>query len=389
MKTNLPDDEIVSRAYATTRDDADAPPAALDDAIRAAARRAVHARPQPVGKNWLTRYRIPLSMAAVMMLTSSLVLVSVRERPNLELDLPQVEAAKKKIAAAETTPATRTQTGSSAGDSGSGNVAPAAARTTNAEVLGRLREATPATNTAPPMPARVAPAKEPGAKNPAGVAREMETRTTNPIANVKIEVQGKTREVSPPGAPRLETAAPAIAVAPPQPSPAKLAAMIAPPPPPAAPVAMAPATSAEVAADARAEMRRATPSAKSSAPPAAAAAPPPPAAPAILAAKPAMAKADSATPARAPVAAKLPVPIGVRGNEGIADKTEPTSAAEWVEQLTTLQRSGNTNALRAALTRFRQRYADFVLPKGLQEFEAAMKIEADKAKAISDSNSPG
>ncbi len=352
MKPNIPDDDLVSRAYATTRDDADAPPAALDDAIRAAARRAVHARPQAVGKNWLTRYRVPVSMAAVMMLTSSLVLVSLRERPNLELDLPQVEAAKKKIAAAETTPATPTQSSSSAGDSGSGNAAPAVARATNAEVLGRLREATPATNTAPPIPARVAPANEPGAKNPAGVARVMETRTTNPIANVKIEVQGKTREVSPPGAPRLETASPAIAVAPPQPSPAKPAAMIAPPPPPAAPVAMAPAPSAEVAADARAEMRR-------------------------------------ATPARAPVAAKLPVPIGVRGNEGIADKAEPTSAAEWVEQLTTLQRSGSTNALRAALTRFRQRYADFVLPKGLQEFEAAMKIEADKAKAISNSNSPG
>ena len=54
--------DAVGRAYrdAHKRED-ELPPAALDDALRAAARRAVSAGPQPVSKNWLRRWTPPPS----------------------------------------------------------------------------------------------------------------------------------------------------------------------------------------------------------------------------------------------------------------------------------------------------------------------------------------
>ena len=62
---------------------ADAPPAALDDAIRAAARRAVGARPRPAGITALHSWRVPLSVAAVMVLSVSMVTLLREEAPEL------------------------------------------------------------------------------------------------------------------------------------------------------------------------------------------------------------------------------------------------------------------------------------------------------------------
>lgn len=57
------------------------PPPALDDAIRAAARRAVGSRPQRVITPFIRSWRVPLSIAAVMVLTVSLVTVMREEAP--------------------------------------------------------------------------------------------------------------------------------------------------------------------------------------------------------------------------------------------------------------------------------------------------------------------
>lgn len=76
--------DAVSRAYRDARDqEGVSPPDTLDDAIRAAARRAVHAGPQPIGKNWLRRWTPPLAVAAVVVLSVSVVFVAVEERPEL------------------------------------------------------------------------------------------------------------------------------------------------------------------------------------------------------------------------------------------------------------------------------------------------------------------
>jgi hypothetical protein len=83
-----PNDDMddVTRAYRDARNAQrpdDGPPAALDDAIRAAARRAVQSRPQPVGQGWITRWRTPLSAAAVMVLAVSVVFVAIEEKPDV------------------------------------------------------------------------------------------------------------------------------------------------------------------------------------------------------------------------------------------------------------------------------------------------------------------
>ncbi len=59
------------------------PPPALDDSIRAAARRAVSSRPQRVSSPFIRSWRVPLSIAAVMLLTVSLVTVMREEAPEI------------------------------------------------------------------------------------------------------------------------------------------------------------------------------------------------------------------------------------------------------------------------------------------------------------------
>lgn len=63
----------------------DEPPTALDDGIRAAARRAVASKPRiaglPFGRSW----RVPLSIAAVVLLSVSLVTVMREEAPEVAL----------------------------------------------------------------------------------------------------------------------------------------------------------------------------------------------------------------------------------------------------------------------------------------------------------------
>ena len=71
----------VSRAYRGVASEAPAP--AIDDAIRAAARRAVLARPQALRKSWLQRWTGPVAVAAVVVLTVSVGLISVDEKPEL------------------------------------------------------------------------------------------------------------------------------------------------------------------------------------------------------------------------------------------------------------------------------------------------------------------
>lgn len=63
------------------------PPAAVDDALRAQARRAVGAGPRPASRSFLQRWRVPLSIAAVLVMSVSMVLTVTREGRHL----PQAE----------------------------------------------------------------------------------------------------------------------------------------------------------------------------------------------------------------------------------------------------------------------------------------------------------
>ena len=61
----------------------DVVPPHVDDAIRAAARRSVHARPQSLRKSWLFGWGGPVAAAAVVVLTVSIGLLSVEEQLEL------------------------------------------------------------------------------------------------------------------------------------------------------------------------------------------------------------------------------------------------------------------------------------------------------------------
>lgn len=102
------DTQLAALYRAAARDE---PSPALDAAIRAAARREVGARPRPVGPFFSRSWRVPLSLAAVVVLSVSLVTL-IREEappeisrpPRADASLPLPEAAmhpRKESVAAE------------------------------------------------------------------------------------------------------------------------------------------------------------------------------------------------------------------------------------------------------------------------------------------------
>ncbi len=97
MSTRSPDDgELEARlardgrlARAWREASREEPPAALDDAMRAAARRAVHAGPRAGHGPFGGRWRVPLSIAAVLVVSATLTLLVAERRehvPNAGLD---------------------------------------------------------------------------------------------------------------------------------------------------------------------------------------------------------------------------------------------------------------------------------------------------------------
>ena len=98
--SDRPDNELERDAALTAIYKAaapDAPPPALDAAILAAARRAAGARPRSAGYSFMQKLRVPLSIAAVLVLSVSLVTLMREEAPELaappRADAP-VSAAK-------------------------------------------------------------------------------------------------------------------------------------------------------------------------------------------------------------------------------------------------------------------------------------------------------
>lgn len=88
----------LSRAYGSTKRAEPSP--AIDDAIRAAARRAVHAGPGVGRRSWFSQYATPVATAAVLVLTVSVGLLSLEQRPDLATsDVRQDAPVKPKAVA--------------------------------------------------------------------------------------------------------------------------------------------------------------------------------------------------------------------------------------------------------------------------------------------------
>lgn len=113
------------------------PPGRLDAAIQAAARRAVGARPQAAGASWLRAWRVPLSIAAVLVMSVSMVTLTVRQKggPLLEppltasVPVPRSEpataptVAESATAARPAAPASKSAVASAARKGAAGDVA--------------------------------------------------------------------------------------------------------------------------------------------------------------------------------------------------------------------------------------------------------------------------
>jgi hypothetical protein len=86
MSDHTPDNEfdrdlaLTSRAYKNA--ESELPPTAMDDAIRAAARRAVKSQPHAIHKSWISRWSTPISAAALIVLTVSVGLIAIDEQPD-------------------------------------------------------------------------------------------------------------------------------------------------------------------------------------------------------------------------------------------------------------------------------------------------------------------
>lgn len=372
------DMDAVSRAYRAARDrDGMLPPAALDDAIRAAAHRAVHAGPKLAGSNWIRRWTPQLAVAAVVVLSVSVVFVSIEERPDL------APASIQKIALNQP-----------------------AAPPAEAALPARTRIVEGASPPAVSLDAlkKKASAETGAAAVDAQVARQKDA----PL----LKEERNATPVAPPPTHQLAAAAPvhapptAPAAAPP-PAPASVAAIIAPAPFPATAEAIA-AARKEVRADAQvgvapepkpvgekislANSSRARDSFDAPAKPAAAKAAPTPtvAANAAPVAQGAVAQvpmikqlatpAAAATPARAQVAdaarsnTEASASAGVRAfskEDKLSEKfAEDERPGPWLKRLLELREQNKFKELREQLVRFKKAHPDVVLPKVLTELPA-------------------
>ncbi len=322
-----------SRAYRAA-DELVAPPPSMDDAIRAAARRAVRAAPRSVEKPWLLRFSKPLSVAAVLVLTASLLIVSFEERPELA---PPIAENVGKIAL----PSPRARV--PAETRGADAVAPAP----------RMAQEAPA---APP--AAVAARRMELAPVPDRVRRadQSERQAAPAEANIAASAPVAAPAYTSPAPPPVQIAAapmPAPAVAPPaeaysaenvrerrdNAAPMALAKKEAAASPIPAPAVLAPRSVAGVASGSVvAESKLAAALQR---------APAPAAAPVVTP------KADSAM--MAPPASAVPA---------LKDAGEPPEA--WLKRIIELRREQKAKEADEELARFRKRYPDFVIPPELK-----------------------
>ena len=91
---NQQDDNVKHAYHSAVHDE---PRAIIDDAIRAAARRAVSSQPQSIKKAWLSRWTTPLAAAATVMLTSSVIFMAVRDRPEFAPSVADIVTARKAV----------------------------------------------------------------------------------------------------------------------------------------------------------------------------------------------------------------------------------------------------------------------------------------------------
>jgi hypothetical protein len=306
-------DDKVSRSYQALGKEE--PPASLDQAILASARRAV--APKPVSQRWA----VPVSLAAVLVLAVGVTLNMQHEKPGIETSAPMNEYSLPP-AASDTTPAV-----------------PA--------------PATPAPQTIT-SPVVTAPPSAQKQKLEASRSRRDVGEAPAPRAEKKDEFRAAETAPSPPPQPQPKAFTDSVAPVPPPPSAPAEPMMRAPPP---AANTVAPAT----VAPAPTQMP-ASPAAS---------------APSVSAPAPALAKRQSA-PA-APAAAGRPAPLDFQASQArekretlgasadAAKEVEVDAHVRELERIARLRKDGRHAEADAALEKFRRENPAYKIPDALWE----------------------
>lgn len=318
----------------------DEPPPGLDDAIRAAARRAVASKPRLASSPFSRSWRVPLSIAAVLVLSVSLVTLMREEAPEMtqspgaELSLPQSAVERQP---AESAPAAEGQTpaipktlkpdyqqpsglGLKASSSSSsegirrdaGSVASVAQLRNERAAAGRTEAQTPAT---PSLQA--SPEAFPGA---AAVGSNKGATSAGPARLAAKEEARRDIAATEPQRPLAAAVTPAETQAPARPE-----------------------ADSNVRESARARAQ---------------AVPVPPAMSVTV---------PTAKPAVSPPA---PVAMEKRAPQtlGMMQSYTSQSPEKWLEQIEDLRKQGRLEEARASLADFRRRYPDHQLPAALKEW---------------------
>jgi hypothetical protein len=368
---SIADAEQVKESYRAALQEE--PRAMIDDAIRAAARRAVASAPTSMGKRWTARWTTPLAAAATVMLTSSVIFMAVRDRPEVAPPIANMvvlgEAAKVAPSEVEKNAvAPKRGAESDAADKRADFPAPAfvgndqpreltqakekklsAAEAERAPAITRMQDNSnrvlqlPSVST-PPQKARPAPAKQ--------IAPSMDLSGVAPAAPPFVPPTGARKVLNEAKAESASNLSAQDATRRKQSDSEATAALTAEatgkvvPPPPAA-VSVAPAL--------------APPQARALAKPA-------------PAPEPAMPRADAsattpsiavATTAETSEKSSVVTQRAIMASSEKADKIEP--ADTWIKRMFELKRQDKTKELADEIARFRKRYPAVELPKELTE----------------------
>jgi hypothetical protein len=369
------------------------PPAALDAAILAAARREVGARPQIVGggsaaeapvpvvrakRNWY----VPVSIAAMLVMSASLVMVVHEEKPD-EVVQPPRQASKPIKPAVAPAPAPAAET-SAPVPSASNDKRDELRDATPALAQPKVEEKTVAVRSEAP-----APAAEPGGVT-AELSKKQRVERVARVEKAEPAADSARKDKATTATAREPEAMGSVSAVPATPAPAAPAApIVAAPPPFAASEAVPPRVEAKAPAEpfpaqanrdavqarSRSETDQAggardsaptaplnAPPAALNVPPAAAASAPRRAAPAAEVVAPGMAEGRAPTVARPPP--PPPAPMAIRPDNSATLRAQALRGLEdqppekWLEREAEFKRDGRLGELAILMVEFRRRFPD-------------------------------
>lgn len=310
------------------------PPAALDEAIRAAARRAVRSGPRPAWKDRFARWQVPLAAAATIVLSASLLLVIRDEQPAV-LQSPAAETAlalkgplESKIVKPPAEMPAPPPPGVKSPQPAYILPKPTFVPTPEAQIRqeprdGDGRERVPAPLSAAPERAERRAETAPAAGDAPSLKKK--AMADGAIAGAAAEAKADAAQAASAGVYLQKDHSAAAAPAPPASAAVVARSTVMTPPAYAAPRA-APVPAPEKREDASAELKF----------------------------------AETAKAGKAPAS---PAPAASEKTQGAALE----APAAWIARMETLRATGKWKELRAELERFRKAYPQAALPKALQE----------------------